>query len=88
MHAPKSLSNFHLVTGLLALLALAACGQSEQPATEPAEESTAEEVVLTEKVPVTTSSAEARAYYAMSKNADDNMGRILEYLDRSGLAED
>jgi arylsulfatase A-like enzyme len=31
---------------------------------------------------------EARAYYAMSKNADDNMGRILEYLDTSGLAED
>jgi len=32
--------------------------------------------------------AEARAYYAMSKNADDNMGRILDYLDTSGLAED
>ena len=31
---------------------------------------------------------EARAYYAMSKNAYDNMGRILDYLDTSGLAED
>ncbi len=31
---------------------------------------------------------EARAYYAMSKNADDNMGRLLDYLDESGLADD
>jgi len=30
---------------------------------------------------------EARAYYAMAKNADDNMGRLLDYLDDSGLAE-
>lgn len=29
--------------------------------------------------------AEARAYYAMAKNADDNMGRLLDYLDTSGL---
>ncbi len=29
---------------------------------------------------------EARAYYAMAKNADDNMGRLLDYLDKSGLA--
>jgi len=28
----------------------------------------------------------ARCYYAMAKNVDDNIGRILEYLDRSGLA--
>lgn len=31
---------------------------------------------------------EARAYYAMAKNADDNMGRLLRYLDDSGLAEE
>lgn len=29
----------------------------------------------------------ARCYYAMSKNIDDNMGRILKYLDESGLAD-
>ena len=31
---------------------------------------------------------EARAYYAMAKNADDNMGRMLDYLDESGLTGD
>ena len=30
---------------------------------------------------------EGRAYFAMAKNADDNMGRILDYLDESGLAD-
>ncbi len=30
--------------------------------------------------------AEARAYYAMAKNGDDNVGRLLDFLDRSGLA--
>ena len=29
----------------------------------------------------------ARTYYAMAKNADDNMGRLLDFLDRSGLSE-
>jgi arylsulfatase A-like enzyme len=28
----------------------------------------------------------ARCYYAMVKNADDNVGRLLDYLDRSSLA--
>jgi arylsulfatase A-like enzyme len=28
----------------------------------------------------------ARCYYAMVKNADDNVGRLLDYLDRSNLA--
>ena len=32
--------------------------------------------------------AEARAYYAMAKNAEDNMGRLLDYLDESGLTDD
>ncbi len=35
-----------------------------------------------------TNLADARAYFAMAKNADDNMGRILTYLDDSGLADD
>jgi len=30
----------------------------------------------------------ARCYYAMAKNVDDNVGRIIEFLDKSGLAED
>ncbi|MHC4671736.1 MAG: sulfatase family protein [Planctomycetota bacterium] len=29
----------------------------------------------------------ARCYYSMCKNMDDNLGRILDYLDRSGLSE-
>ena len=28
-----------------------------------------------------------RTYYAMSKNTDDNVGRIMNYLDESGLAD-
>ena len=30
----------------------------------------------------------ARCYYAMCKNADDNLGRMLQFLDRSGLSRD
>jgi arylsulfatase A-like enzyme len=29
----------------------------------------------------------ARCYYAMAKNFDDNFGRLMEFLDRSGLAD-
>ncbi len=73
MNAPRPLSNPYLVIGFVALLALAACGQSEPPAPESTEESTPEEVVLTEKVPVTTSSAEARAYYDEGLALADNL---------------
>ena len=31
---------------------------------------------------------ERRCYLAMSKNVDDNIGRLMQYLDESGLAED
>jgi len=31
---------------------------------------------------------DARFYYAMAKNVDDNVGRLMKYLDESGLAED
>jgi len=31
---------------------------------------------------------QARCYYAMSKNMDDNLGRILDFLDESGLSND
>ncbi len=30
---------------------------------------------------------QARCYYSMCKNMDDNLGRLMDYLDRSGLAE-
>jgi arylsulfatase A-like enzyme len=30
---------------------------------------------------------QARCYYAMAKNVDDNVGRIMKFLDRSGLAD-
>ncbi len=29
----------------------------------------------------------ARCYYAMAKNVDDNIGRIMKFLDKSGLAD-
>ncbi|MBN1489240.1 MAG: sulfatase [Phycisphaerae bacterium] len=31
---------------------------------------------------------EARCYYAMAKNVDDNVGRLMDFLEASGLAED
>ena len=31
---------------------------------------------------------QARCHYAMTKNMDDNVGRLLDFLDRSGMAED
>jgi arylsulfatase A-like enzyme len=34
------------------------------------------------------SAIEMRHYLAMAKNVDDNLGRLMDYLDRSGLAED
>ena len=69
----KSLFNLRILPFLFACLTLAACGQSEQPAPELAEESAAEEVVLTEKVPVTTASAEARASYEEGLALADNL---------------
>ena len=47
-----------------------------------------DELVWDENVPEdarTENLSDARAYFAMAKNADDNMGRILEYLDQAGL---
>ena len=37
--------------------------------------------------PLIKSNLDARCYYAMIKNADDNVGRLLAYLERSGLAK-
>ena len=31
---------------------------------------------------------ELRCYYAMAKNFDDNLGRLMDFLDRSGLSDD
>jgi arylsulfatase A-like enzyme len=35
-----------------------------------------------------TNYTDARGYYAMCKNADDNVGRLLDYLESSGLEQD
>jgi arylsulfatase A-like enzyme len=37
--------------------------------------------------PFVKNTLEPRCYYSMLKNADDNVGRLLDYLDRSGLAK-
>ena len=41
-----------------------------------------------EKLRVSRNRANAIGYYSMCKNADDNVGRILDYLERSGLEDD
>ncbi len=38
--------------------------------------------------PLRTNPHDVRAYLAMCRNMDDNVGRIMRYLDESGLAED
>ena len=58
MNVLKSPGDFRLHAILFALFALTACGQQEQSASEVADESS-----LPDKVPVTTSSDEARALY-------------------------
>ena len=73
MYALKSLFHFRFVPFLLLLLALTACSQSESPAPQTAEDSAAEEVASGEKVPVSTSSAEARAYYEEGLALADNL---------------
>ncbi len=50
-----------------------------------------DELVWDENVPEDARAenlSDARAYFAMAKNADDNMGRILDYLDAAGLTDD
>ena len=73
MNALKPPGDVRLLPILLALCALAACGQQDQSASDPAEESAAGEAALTEKVPVTTSSDEARALYEKGLALADNL---------------
>ncbi|MBN2377581.1 MAG: sulfatase-like hydrolase/transferase [Sedimentisphaerales bacterium] len=42
---------------------------------------------VNEKHPRRRKPLAARCYYAMAKNMDDNVGRIMKYLDASGLAD-
>ncbi len=56
-----------------AVFAVAACGQREQATTEAIDESAPAEVALTDKVPVTTSSDEARALYEEGLALADNL---------------
>jgi arylsulfatase A-like enzyme len=37
--------------------------------------------------PRRTNQLQARCYYAMAKNVDDNIGRLMQFLDRSGLTD-
>ena len=76
MSAFKSAGDVRLLPILFTLLSVAACGQQDQAVTEPAEESAAEEAVLTEKVPVTTSSEDARAYYEEGLALADNLHQV------------
>ena len=68
MNVLKSPGDFRLLAILFALFALTACGQQEQPASEVADESS-----LPDKVPVTTSSDEARALYEEGIALADNL---------------
>ncbi len=63
MNALKLLGESRLILLCFAACAVSACGQQEQATTEPAGEGAAADMTRTEKVPVTTSSDEARALY-------------------------
>lgn len=68
MNVLESLGDVRLLAILLALFALASCGQGEQSDSEVAGETT-----LPDKVPVTTSSDEARALYEEGLALADNL---------------
>ena len=68
MNMLKSPGDVRLLAILVALFALASCGQQEQSASEGAGETT-----IADKVPVTTSSDEARALYEEGLALADNL---------------
>jgi tetratricopeptide (TPR) repeat protein len=73
MNTLRLLGDARLTVLLLATFAVTACGQQEQATTEPADEGAAAEMTRPEKVPVTTSSDEARAYYDEGLALADNL---------------
>jgi len=73
LNALKLLGESRLILLCFAACAVSACGQQEQATTEPAGEGAAAEMTRTEKVPVTTSSDEARAWYDEGLALADNL---------------
>ena len=73
MNALNLLGESRLILLCFAACAVTACGQQEQATTEPADEGAAAEVTRPEKVPVTTSSDEARALYDEGLALADNL---------------
>ena len=68
MKTLKSLGDYRLLLLCFAAFAITACGEREEAAPEPAAE-----MELPDKVPVTTSSAEARTYYDEGLALSDNL---------------
>jgi tetratricopeptide (TPR) repeat protein len=73
MNTLKLLGDARLTVLLLTACVVTACGQQEQATTEPADAGAAAEVTRPEKVPVTTSSDEARAFYDEGLALADNL---------------
>ncbi len=73
MKTLKSFVDFRLLLLCFAAIAVTACGQREQAATEPVDEGAAAEVSRPDKVPVTTSSGEARGLYDAGLALADNL---------------
>jgi tetratricopeptide (TPR) repeat protein len=73
MNTLKLWGDARLILLLLAACAVSACGQQEQAATESVDEGAGAEMTRTEKVPVTTSSDNARALYDAGLALADNL---------------
>jgi len=73
MKTLKSLGEFRLLLLCFAAIAVTACGQQEQAATESVDEGATAEMSRPDKVPVTTSSDEARALYDEGLALADNL---------------
>ena len=73
MNTFESLGKFRLMLLCFAACAVTACGPREQAATESVDEGAAAEMTRAEKVPVTTSSDEARALYDEGLALADNL---------------
>ncbi len=67
------LKEIGLLALCLAVFALTACGQQDQSMTESADEGAASEAQASVKVPITTSSDEARALYIQGRSLLDNL---------------
>jgi len=73
MKVANPLKDIRLLTLCLAVFALAACGKPDQTTTESADEGAANEAQASVKVPITTSSDEARALYMQGQSLLDNL---------------